>query len=57
MLSGVEPSGRVGLESLLEYQRWARAHQFIDAVATPEQLWDSTLVVASDTLVREEARD
>ncbi len=44
--------GRIGLESLLGYQRWARQHGYIDQEATAEQLWDSSFVVASDSLVR-----
>jgi NitT/TauT family transport system substrate-binding protein len=48
----IRSSGRIGLASLLEYQRWARDHEYIDAEATPEQLWDSSFVVASDPLVQ-----
>lgn len=43
--------GRIRLESLLQYQRWARAHGFLDVEATPAQLWDSTFLVASDPLM------
>jgi hypothetical protein len=48
----MRPSGRIGLPSLLAYQQWAREHGYIDVEATPEQLWDSSFVVASDPLVR-----
>jgi ABC-type nitrate/sulfonate/bicarbonate transport system substrate-binding protein len=45
-------TGRINLPALLDYQRWAKARGFIDLEATPEQMWDSTLVAASDSLLR-----
>ena len=40
--------GRIRLQDILDYQRWARAHGLLDTVATPEQLYDSSFAVASD---------
>lgn len=44
--------GRIRLEDILDYQRWARAHELLDTVATPEQLYDSSFAVASDRLMK-----
>jgi NitT/TauT family transport system substrate-binding protein len=47
----IRPNGRINLPSLLTYQRWAKEHGFIDLEATSEQMWDSTLLAASDALL------
>jgi NitT/TauT family transport system substrate-binding protein len=44
--------GRIRLQDILDYQRWARAHELLDTVATPEQLYDSSFAVASDRLMK-----
>lgn len=44
-------SGRIGLQSVLDYQRWAMEHGYLDQQATAAQLWDSTLVAATDTIL------
>ena len=44
--------GRIRLEDILDYQRWARAHELLDTVATPAQLYDSSFAVASDRLMK-----
>jgi NitT/TauT family transport system substrate-binding protein len=44
--------GRIRLQDILDYQRWARAEGLLDTVATPEQLYDSSFVVASDRLMK-----
>jgi len=40
---------RINLASVLEYQQWARDHRYLDLSATPDQLWDSSFVAATDT--------
>jgi ABC-type nitrate/sulfonate/bicarbonate transport system substrate-binding protein len=47
----IRNNGRIGLASLLTYQSWAKTKGYLDLEATPEQLWDSSFVVASDSLV------
>lgn len=42
---------RLGLESILEYQAWAVRRGFLKAEATAAQLWDSSFVVATDSII------
>lgn len=42
--------GRINLSSLLDYQRWAIDRGVLDMEATPDQLWDSSFVVAADSV-------
>jgi len=44
--------GRIRLQDILDYQRWARITGLLDTVATPEQLYDSSFAVASDRLMK-----
>jgi len=46
------PDGRINLASILEYQAWALGRGYIDQGAAPDKLWDSTLVAASDSVLR-----
>jgi NitT/TauT family transport system substrate-binding protein len=44
--------GRIRLQDILEYQQWAHAQGLLDTLATPAQLYDSSFVVASDSLLK-----
>ena len=46
------PDARANMASVMAYQEWARSKGWLDQVATPHQLWDSTFLVASDTALR-----
>ena len=45
--------GRIQLAGVLDYQAWARARGLLDTVPTPDQLYDSSFVVASDRILRQ----
>ncbi|MFN0181266.1 MAG: ABC transporter substrate-binding protein [Gemmatimonadales bacterium] len=47
----MRPDSRINLPSLIRYQAWARRQGFLDAEASPEQIWDSSLVVRSDSIL------
>lgn len=40
----IRPDGRINVESVLEYQRWAVRRKVLDAVLPPERFWDPTFV-------------
>ena len=40
---------RVNLRSVQEYLKWAFDRKLLDQIATPQQLWDSSYVVGSDS--------
>ena len=44
--------GRVKLDGILDFQAWARAKDVLDTTATIAQMYDSTLLVASDSVLR-----
>ncbi len=47
----VREDARLGLESIMEYQAWAVRRGFLKELATADQLWDSTFVVATDSII------
>lgn len=47
---------RINLSTLLEFQRWASAHGFVARPATAAQIWDSSFVVWSDTILNRHTR-
>lgn len=42
--------GRLSLADVMDYQGWLMTEHFASASARPDQFWDSTLIVASDTV-------
>jgi len=48
---------RINLASVLEYQQWALDHNYLDRPAAPAQLWDSSLVAASDSILKHRAME
>jgi|CXWL01.1.fsa_nt_gi NitT/TauT family transport system substrate-binding protein len=44
--------GRLTLDGVMAYQAWLVGQQLADVAATPAQFWDSTLVAATDTMLR-----
>ncbi|MEI2720680.1 MAG: ABC transporter substrate-binding protein [Gemmatimonadales bacterium] len=44
--------GRLNLDGVMAYQSWLVKQGLADVTATPAQFWDSTLVAATDTILR-----
>lgn len=44
--------GRLTLDGVMAYQAWLITQGLADVTATPAQFWDSTLIVATDTMLR-----
>lgn len=42
--------GRLSLPDVMAYQQWLVTEQLASIAARPDQFWDSTLIVASDTM-------
>jgi NitT/TauT family transport system substrate-binding protein len=42
--------GRIDLAGLMQYQAWALEKGYLDAAATPSQVWDSSFVAYSDSV-------
>ncbi|HUM02581.1 MAG TPA: ABC transporter substrate-binding protein [Thermoanaerobaculia bacterium] len=40
----IRPDGKINVESVLDYQRWAVRRQLLDAVLPPERFWDPFFV-------------
>ena len=44
----IRPDGRINVESVLEYQRWAVRRKVLDAVLPPEKFWDPSFLEESN---------
>jgi ABC-type nitrate/sulfonate/bicarbonate transport system substrate-binding protein len=47
----VRADARLGIASIMDYQAWAVQRGFLRGAATADQLWDSSYVVATDSIV------
>jgi NitT/TauT family transport system substrate-binding protein len=43
--------GRIDLANVLEYQAWAMSQGYVETPATPAQIWDSSFVTYTDSLL------
>lgn len=48
----IRPDGRINLAAVMDYAAWAMRRGLLDQAPTPDQFWDSTLVAASDSVLR-----